>query len=155
WLASGCGRHPPPAQELTAAQIVIDHRNESSGGDVWEPTISSVFEKEITLVKNETVTIETRDVQLDGDPVLHLLGPDTSSHGPAAQVAMDDDSGGERRARIRYTPTRTAVYRVVLRASGSNRGGYCALYKDGEPWVSFAPFGGAQRRYLDLHAGET
>jgi hypothetical protein len=111
-----------------SAVIVRDNRNPSTQGDVWEPDAGFVVDINVLLVKNRTVVFSTRNLSGSGDPILHLLPPGASANGPVKQVAMDDDSGGNLNARLRFTPTQTGAHRLILRATRGQ--GTCELRQD-------------------------
>ena len=134
---------------------IRDHRNASQGGDVWEPTAAFVTDVIVHLDKGRTVVFETANLSPGADPILHLLPPGASADGPVSQVAMDDDSGGNLNARLRYTPPSTGDYRLILRAAHNWGEGTCELLRDGTPMFGSVRFGAAIREYNHLRAGET
>src|SRR5262249_49838288 len=97
-------------------------------------------------------TIETTGISTNGDPVLHLLtGPPSAW----AQVAMDDNGAGGKAARLTFTPSAGINYWVLVRASGNDSSGTCALTVDGRPWTTGVAFGGFFATLEDVRAMET
>lgn len=143
------------AETVESKILVSDHRNASTGGDTWEPTVSPVLDIAVQLTAGTRVTFETRAVSNGGDPVLHLLGPNASDNGAVVQVAKDDDSGLGLNARLSFTPTQTSTYRLLLRASGTEYAGTCEVWRDNVRILPQIAFGGAMREYKGLRTSET
>lgn len=141
--------------EGTAFAIIPrDHRTPSSGGDVWEANGNFITDVVVDLVGGREVVFETTDLSPRGDPILHLLAPNPSENGPVTQVAMDDDSGGNLNARLRFTPPRDGRYRLILRATWGGGNGTCRLLRDGATMFFEVRFGADLRRYSNLRVGE-
>jgi hypothetical protein len=134
---------------------VRDHRNPSTRGSAFELQATAVFELPIHLNANERVIFETRNLSSGADPILHLLSPQASDAGSAFEVARDDDSLGNLAARIRYTPTATGTYTIVLRAAWNGRGGTTDLYQNDQLIWPDLPFGGGFKRLEKLRKKET
>ena len=134
------------------AVLVRDHRNPSTAGSAYRLEATPIFELPVRLTAGVGVTWETRDASPRADPVLHLLAP-LGGPGPVREVAQDDDSAGNLNARLRYTPTATGLYLLVMRAAWNGRGGTVVLYQNGRP-VATLPVGGTFKRLVGLRSGE-
>ena len=100
----------------------------------------------LTLRRDESATIETRNVSPGGDPVLHLL--DASGK----ELAVDDNGGSGSAARLAFKAPTDGWYRVVCRSRSPSSAGTANLWRNGVVWRSAVSFGGWQADLTSLHA---
>lgn len=154
-LLASCvgGDDTPELAEVESKVLTRDHRNPSIAGSQHRLDTTPVFELEIDLVGGRVVTFETRNRSTGSDPVLHLLAP-VSGNGVVTEVARDDDSAGDYNARIRFTPSTSGRYLLVMRAAWKDGAGTAEILQNGRLlWTAF-PFGGGFQRIENLRVNE-
>jgi hypothetical protein len=109
---------------------------------------SVVSEYLLSFSAGVPLTFETTNLSSGSDPVLHLL---TSA---GTQVAVDDNSAGGTRARLSYTASASATYRLVVRAKNSVTSGTCDLRRNGALYLTGVAFGGLPFSLSSLRASE-
>lgn len=85
-------------------------------------------EFEVQMNAGQSTTIDASATTPGVDPVLHLWDPVTNM-----ELAMDDNSGGGRAARLEFQAPRTGTYLLVVRPRGFTAG-EVALTRDGTAW---------------------
>jgi hypothetical protein len=96
---------------------------------VLEEKVGPVPEFIITLRKGETISFETRNLSPEIDPVLHLW--DLTNR---VEVAMDDNSGGGKAARLRKVISQTGDYLLIVRPRNFFSAGTTDIHKNGLLW---------------------
>jgi len=146
----GCGIGADSEESVHQDVIVRDHRNESLGGGSWDVQATPIYQNKIMLMGGGAVTFETKNlIGKKPDPVLHLLD------GSGQQVAFDDDSGVGTNSRFTVKLKKTGSYTVLVRASGTGRGGSCDVHVNGKKWRSGVSFAGTFKMAKNLRVGET
>jgi Bacterial TSP3 repeat len=112
-------------------------------------TATQTYEGRIYLTKLHRIRIETRNVSLGGDPVLHLLSPSR------AEVMVNDNNGGSLAAAFNYLPIVTGWYTVIVRAKDIAHRGTADLYKDGTLMAEQIAFAGTALSLKDMLAKES
>lgn len=84
----------------------------------------SLFTKQITLTRAQSIRLETRNSTVGCDPVLNLIGPS------GLEVSRNDNGNGQSNARIRFTTAVAGNYTIILRAKNTNTTGKTDLFID-------------------------
>ena len=128
---------------------VRDHRHFFSRGGFRDVTLSAVSEFRVELTEGDVVTFETTGLSYRSDPVLHLL---SSRRGP--EVAVDDNSGEGKNARIVYDVPESGQYMLIVRSRTNQTDGKGNLLMNSEVWQSDVEFGGWHADLSNLRANE-
>jgi len=111
---------------LILVTLIVSQRAQADPQRVFEEKVGPVPEFVVPLKAGETVSFETRNLSPDMDPVLHLWDPTNR-----IELAMDDNSGGGKAAKLRQHVTVAGNYLLIVRPRNLLSSGTTDLFKNG------------------------
>ncbi len=142
---------------FVAALIVSAARSQelpvSTRGGSAELGAGPVLEVPLTRTLLQRTTCETRNRTGTADPFINVL--QENADGTFKDVAHDNDSAGDKNARVTFLATASRHFTLVMRPSKPDTAGTVALYCDGRAVALNVRLGGGFRQFGSWRNGET